>query len=125
MHLKSLNMLGFKSFAEAKIEFPEGVTAIVGPNGSGKSNVVDRSEEHTSELQSQFHLVCRLLLEKKKTRQRRLRLLPPAPARSRALAPARRAGAGARGQPAGRAWPPRAGGALRAARVAPRARPAG
>src|SRR5689334_23606187 len=29
-------------------------------SGSG-----DRSEEHTSELQSQFHLVCRLLLEKK------------------------------------------------------------
>src|SRR5689334_23780468 len=27
-----------------------------------------RSEEHTSELQSQFHLVCRLLLEKKKNR---------------------------------------------------------
>src|SRR6266478_10070170 len=27
-----------------------------------------RSEEHTSELQSQFHLVCRLLLEKKKKR---------------------------------------------------------
>src|SRR6267143_4418611 len=27
---------------------------------------VPRSEEHTSELQSQFHLVCRLLLEKKK-----------------------------------------------------------
>src|SRR5688572_32219846 len=29
-----------------------------------------RSEEHTSELQSQSNLVCRLLLEKKKTRQR-------------------------------------------------------
>src|SRR5689334_25033586 len=28
-----------------------------------------RSEEHTSELQSQFHLVCRLLLEKKKKPQ--------------------------------------------------------
>src|SRR5689334_24735881 len=27
---------------------------------------LSRSEEHTSELQSQFHLVCRLLLEKKK-----------------------------------------------------------
>src|SRR5690348_17928728 len=27
----------------------------------------DRSEEHTSELQSPVHLVCRLLLEKKKT----------------------------------------------------------
>src|SRR2546430_6313781 len=29
---------------------------------------LDRSEEHTSELQSQSNLVCRLLLEKKKTR---------------------------------------------------------
>src|SRR2546430_13396794 len=29
-----------------------------------------RSEEHTSELQSQSNLVCRLLLEKKKTKQR-------------------------------------------------------
>src|SRR5438067_3904780 len=28
----------------------------------------DRSEEHTSELQSRFDLVCRLLLEKKKTK---------------------------------------------------------
>src|SRR5688572_32507468 len=28
----------------------------------------DRSEEHTSELQSQSNLVCRLLLEKKKTK---------------------------------------------------------
>src|SRR5256884_1107552 len=28
---------------------------------------LDRSEEHTSELQSRLHLVCRLLLEKKKT----------------------------------------------------------
>src|SRR5689334_23951361 len=32
-----------------------------------EQNPGDRSEEHTSELQSQFHLVCRLLLEKKKT----------------------------------------------------------
>src|SRR5690625_398044 len=30
---------------------------------------LDRSEEHTSELQSRGHLVCRLLLEKKKTKQ--------------------------------------------------------
>src|SRR2546422_5973139 len=29
--------------------------------------VVTRSEEHTSELQSRLHLVCRLLLEKKKS----------------------------------------------------------
>src|SRR2546422_1875214 len=30
----------------------------------------DRSEEHTSELQSRLHLVCRLLLEKKKTKHK-------------------------------------------------------
>src|SRR5689334_24039655 len=34
-----------------------------------------RSEEHTSELQSQFHLVCRLLLEKKKNRHHPLQEL--------------------------------------------------
>src|SRR2546430_8885954 len=34
------------------------------------SNALNRSEEHTSELQSQSNLVCRLLLEKKKTTQR-------------------------------------------------------
>src|SRR3989338_10601832 len=34
-------------------------------NSSGGSSAGGRSEEHTSELQSQFHLVCRLLLEKK------------------------------------------------------------
>src|SRR5687768_17981118 len=32
----------------------------------GRPRVVVRSEEHTSELQSRLHLVCRLLLEKKK-----------------------------------------------------------
>src|SRR2546422_8406217 len=31
-----------------------------------RTQIVDRSEEHTSELQSRLHLVCRLLLEKKK-----------------------------------------------------------
>src|SRR2546429_1152748 len=33
-------------------------------------NVKARSEEHTSELQSRLHLVCRLLLEKKKARKK-------------------------------------------------------
>src|SRR5438309_8355703 len=36
-----------------------------------------RSEEHTSELQSQFHLVCRLLLEKKKSAVCKLKLSKP------------------------------------------------
>src|SRR5438552_5358779 len=35
----------------------------------GVHRVVHRSEEHTSELQSPDHLVCRLLLEKKKTQR--------------------------------------------------------
>src|SRR5438309_7460570 len=40
----------------------------IGATGIHAINWLDanRSEEHTSELQSQFHLVCRLLLEKKK-----------------------------------------------------------
>src|SRR2546422_2224014 len=33
---------------------------------------LDRSEEHTSELQSRLHLVCRLLLEKKKKKKQNL-----------------------------------------------------
>src|SRR5699024_11439783 len=38
------------------------------PGNTGLSDVLlFRSEEHTSELQSRFDLVCRLLLEKKKT----------------------------------------------------------
>src|SRR5699024_3518637 len=36
-------------------------------NIEGTGNLGRRSEEHTSELQSRFDLVCRLLLEKKKT----------------------------------------------------------
>src|SRR5689334_10931092 len=41
-----------------------GQAAIVG-HRRGARRMTPRSEEHTSELQSQFHLVCRLLLEKK------------------------------------------------------------
>src|SRR5207253_8893630 len=48
------------SFHIAKGEF----VFLTGHSGAGKSTV--RSEEHTSELQSRGHLVCRLLLEKKK-----------------------------------------------------------
>src|SRR5688572_31949708 len=36
------------------------------PNSGPRSTLTSRSEEHTSELQSQSNLVCRLLLEKKK-----------------------------------------------------------
>src|SRR3712207_7354814 len=71
------------------ITFPgRGLYFICGPSGCGKTSLLniigkldleyegrvlfqgddinDRSEEHTSELQSRQYLVCRLLLEKKK-----------------------------------------------------------
>src|SRR2546422_8525543 len=50
--------------------------ALMTNSGAGATNLAftvpsgqDRSEEHTSELQSRLHLVCRLLLEKKNRRQ--------------------------------------------------------
>src|SRR2546427_6508434 len=53
---------------------PDLTARLTGPQGSGiltsMARAIDvrmpRSEEHTSELQSQSNLVCRLLLEKKK-----------------------------------------------------------
>src|SRR2546430_9366612 len=42
----------------------------------GRTSVDGRSEEHTSELQSQSNLVCRLLLEKKKTSLSRTIYIP-------------------------------------------------
>src|SRR2546427_5265718 len=41
---------------------------------SGPSGRNERSEEHTSELQSQSNLVCRLLLEKKKKKKNQLQI---------------------------------------------------
>src|SRR2546430_3087344 len=53
----------FFGVSESRIG-PEVWTAAVDHGFS----ILDRSEEHTSELQSQSNLVCRLLLEKKKKR---------------------------------------------------------
>src|SRR2546429_3576603 len=72
----------FRSEAEAKIPVPPviEVSAEDGPHAkravAAKTAIASlfmmRSEEHTSELQSRLHLVCRLLLEKKKHKQQQL-----------------------------------------------------
>src|SRR5690625_1153612 len=60
------------SFYEKKVpgHFPDFVTRVEVDTADGAQQQV-RSEEHTSELQSRGHLVCRLLLEKKKGAARR------------------------------------------------------
>src|SRR5438477_5591056 len=66
---------GRRSWTVSCLKVPEGKSAkqIVGALkqagwtiGSGYGSLKERSEEHTSELQSHVNLVCRLLLEKKK-----------------------------------------------------------
>src|SRR5437773_5470320 len=83
--------------------------------------VEQRSEEHTSELQSHHDLVCRLLLEKKNPAGDRPRgPLARAPPDSRGVAQVRCAGAGRRGPrrpPAGGAGPPQVVVGLRRARA--------
>src|SRR5256884_2184439 len=49
-----------KALAEAGLQVGQDIALV------GAGNIHYRSEEHTSELQSRLHLVCRLLLEKKK-----------------------------------------------------------
>src|SRR2546422_6187530 len=67
----------FRSLRQLRRPIHQAVVHRLGERGAGRADereqpgriearVVDRSEEHTSELQSRLHLVCRLLLEKKK-----------------------------------------------------------
>lgn len=59
MKLTTLNIKGFKSFADkTSIHFNDNITGVVGPNGSGKSNIVDAirwvlGEQKTSSLRSE------------------------------------------------------------------------
>src|SRR2546429_1367278 len=74
---------GGTRFTFGIIELTDGIdvaTLAIGVFGVGEIITNLRSEEHTSELQSRLHLVCRLLLEKKKTdvrAGRSLRMNPP------------------------------------------------
>src|SRR5437762_7139714 len=53
-------------FGEAVLHDSQAAVQVVGVSAEG----FERSEEHTSELQSPMYLVCRLLLEKKKNRSK-------------------------------------------------------
>ena len=59
MRLKSLEIKGFKSFADKTIlHFDEGITGVIGPNGCGKSNIIDSirwviGEQKISHLRSE------------------------------------------------------------------------
>src|SRR2546422_3200238 len=68
----------FRSPAAPRAGPPAGTSTAIGAGGHARRRRVlrraarsghPRSEEHTSELQSRLHLVCRLLLEKKKKNQ--------------------------------------------------------
>src|SRR5207249_10167316 len=63
------NVNGFQSASAGTYQFNTGLSASVDLfTGFRRTSRRTRSEEHTSELQSRFDLVCRLLLEKKKRR---------------------------------------------------------
>src|SRR2546421_11252660 len=57
-------------FTESASESAEGIKIAIVARKSRPACSRARSEEHTSELQSRSDLVCRLLLEKKKKKQR-------------------------------------------------------
>src|SRR2546430_11346549 len=57
----------FRSAISEDISMPR----FIGPGCMTIASVAARSEEHTSELQSQSNLVCRLLLEKKKKKHKK------------------------------------------------------
>src|SRR2546422_7352035 len=62
----------YRGSLPAEMEFPPRIRTIAPAPGCPLDV---RSEEHTSELQSRLHLVCRLLLEKKKNKEHKLLIL--------------------------------------------------
>src|SRR5258707_9745768 len=73
---RSLHHPAVPSVIEAELLEPVGEVAehLPAPALHALEHLKQRSEEHTSELQSRQYLVCRLLLEKKKTNHEGLRL---------------------------------------------------
>src|SRR2546422_4411922 len=98
--LRTLRVRDLAIIEELEVVLEPGLNVITGETGAGKSILLQaldvalggrpdadlvrtgtgtfakrRSEEHTSELQSRLHLVCRLLLEKKKYKRRYCNLI--------------------------------------------------
>src|SRR5207249_7088173 len=65
--IEEANALTQENMGNAHVQFVEQtcLQGLLDGAGTMQSHVFLRSEEHTSELQSRFDLVCRLLLEKK------------------------------------------------------------
>src|SRR5437764_9844061 len=63
--IRERSRLSARRFPSTRFTASRGVMA----GNAAPEKRVDRSEEHTSELQSPMYLVCRLLLEKKKSRR--------------------------------------------------------
>src|SRR2546429_4325945 len=59
----------FRSLAVANVVHAVYALLLLPVGGLAEAVCTTRSEEHTSELQSRLHLVCRLLLEKKKKKK--------------------------------------------------------
>src|SRR5436190_10387791 len=64
-----VEIVGLDYAFQAPADLPPGLTTFRFRNAGKHRHEFNRSEEHTSELQSHSDLVCRLLLEKKKERQ--------------------------------------------------------
>src|SRR2546425_6251862 len=62
-------ILFFTRLLAGPMDFTPGIFDILIERGTGRPRRPERSEEHTSELQSLAYLVCRLLLEKKKKKR--------------------------------------------------------
>src|SRR5688572_31302642 len=60
----------FRSMSDIDLKGADRVASDIKAAG-GNASTIQRSEEHTSELQSQSNLVCRLLLEKKKKKKKK------------------------------------------------------
>src|SRR2546429_3742726 len=65
VHITAIEQVKRSGFGKQLVQNVDVVNLASGHINIGR-NAAPRSEEHTSELQSRLHLVCRLLLEKKK-----------------------------------------------------------